>query len=95
VLTVGAAVAASLVLTGAGQPPDETGKKYSQAKSELQSAGFLPVVSGTFGDEVGQSDCIVARQESTMASAFVGGGWKAPGSKPKVLLTLNCAPQKK
>ena len=34
----------------AGSPPDETGKKYSDASAAFTQAGFKPVVSTTVGD---------------------------------------------
>jgi beta-lactam-binding protein with PASTA domain len=46
-------------LAFAGGPPDVTGKRYGDASSVLQNAGFSPVVSTTVGDRVPWSECLV------------------------------------
>jgi hypothetical protein len=90
--TVAAGVASlALMSTGvAGAAPDESGKTYSEALADLKAAGYTAVMSTVVGDKVAQGDCTVVRQNSTKASAFVGGGVSAPSSAKKVYLSLDC-----
>ena len=92
-----AATVTSLTLVAtasAANPPDETGKKYSDAKADLSKAGFTPVVGGSVGDEVGQSDCIVVGQNATITTPFAGGGWPGSNAKQTVRVSLDCTAQK-
>jgi beta-lactam-binding protein with PASTA domain len=93
-----AAVAASLTLmsTGvAGAAPDVSGQTFSEAQATLKESGYAAVMSTAVGDTLAQGDCKVVRQETTMASAFVGGDVTAPASTPKVLLSLDCVAKPK
>jgi hypothetical protein len=90
-----AATAASLTLASTGvagaAPPDTSGQTFSEAQASLKSAGYTAVVSTTIGDKVAQGDCTVVRQQTTMGTAFAGGGWPGKSSSPKVLLSLDCS----
>ena len=93
-----AAIAASLTLmsTGvAGAAPDVSGQTFSEAQATLKEGGYAAVMSTAVGDTLAQGDCTVVRQETTMATAFVGGDVTAPSSTPKVLLSLNCTAKPK
>jgi PASTA domain len=93
-----AATGASLALvsTGvAGAAPDVSGKTFSEAQTALKQAGYTAVMSTAVGDTVVQGDCTVVRQETTVASPFVGGDVTAPKSSPRVLLSLYCTKKPK
>ena len=95
----GAAIGASLPLINTGvagaAPPDVSGDTFSEAQAALKESGYTAVMSTTLGDKLAQGDCKVVRQETTTASAFVGGDVSAPSSNPKVRLSLHCNPEPK
>jgi hypothetical protein len=71
----------------AASPPDETGKKYSDASAAFTQAGFTPVVSTTVGDKVPWPDCLVANaQQRTMKPPPNSKG----SATQQVLVSLNC-----
>lgn len=43
----------------AGAAPDVVGKKYSEAVTELESAGLTPIIKSTVGSRLNRDDCIV------------------------------------
>jgi hypothetical protein len=67
--------------------PNVVGQKYSDAASQLSTAGLSVVVSTTVGDSVSRANCVVTRQQ---------GRTEAPpensSASPvnQVLLSLNC-----
>jgi hypothetical protein len=71
----------------AGTPPDETGKKYSDASAAFTAAGYQPVVSTTFGDKKPWPDCLVASEQQRTVKP-------PPNSRGPVtqqlLVALNC-----
>jgi hypothetical protein len=71
----------------AGSPPDETGKKYSDASGAFTQAGFKPVVSTTVGDRVPWPDCIVANVQQRTANPPPNSSGSAT---QEVLVSLNC-----
>jgi hypothetical protein len=71
----------------AGSPPDETGKKYSDASGAYTQAGFKPVVSTTVGDRVPWPDCIVANVQQRTANPPPNSSGSAT---QEVLVSLNC-----
>ena len=98
-----AAVASLILISQADAAPDQTGQTFAEAKAALAQAGYSVVVSTTVGDQLSQNDCLVVRQETTTASPFSGGDWtggtdfgaSGTGSKPQVLLSLDCSKQRK
>jgi hypothetical protein len=71
----------------AGSPPDETGKKYSDASAAFTQAGFKPVVSTTVGDKVPWAACLVANvQQRTVSPPPNSSG----SATQEVLVSLNC-----
>jgi hypothetical protein len=71
----------------AGSPPDETGKKYSDASAAFTQAGFKPVVSTTVGDKVPWPDCLVANAQQRTVSPPPNSSGSAT---QEVLVSLNC-----
>jgi hypothetical protein len=92
-------LSASIVATGvaviglgnevaqAASPPNVVGQKYSDAASQLSTAGLSVVVSTTVGDSVARPSCIVTRQESR-TEAPPENTSASPVSQ--VLISLNC-----
>jgi hypothetical protein len=87
----GAAVCASVAFLTCGvasADPDVVGKKYSDAKAELQQANLRPVVATVVGDRLPQSQCYVTG--TTQATFLDQGG----GSKGDIVnVHLNCYPK--
>ncbi len=90
-----ATVASLTLISQAGAAPDQTGETFAEARAALTQAGYSAVVSTSFGDQLSQDDCTVVRQSTTTAPAFAGGDVTGQGSKPRVLLSLNCNKQPK
>ena len=88
VVAIGAAVVRlGIGVAQAGSQPNVVGQKYSDAASQLSTAGLSVVVSTTVGDTVSRPNRIVTHQE---------GRTQAPpentSASPvnQVLLSLNC-----
>jgi hypothetical protein len=47
----------------AATPPDESGKKFSEAEPALTSAGFKVVVTSVVGDKLQRNDCLVVHEQ--------------------------------
>jgi hypothetical protein len=75
------------VVAHAASQPDVVGQKYSDAASQLSSAGLSVVVSTTVGDTVARPSCIVTHQESR-TEAPPENTSASPVSQ--VLISLNC-----
>ncbi|MDT5093612.1 MAG: hypothetical protein QOH60_2975 [Mycobacterium sp.] len=74
---------------GATPSPNEWGKKYSDAQSDLSKAGFTAEVGPVVGDRLAQADCIVVNQRDEPSMSF--GTKKYQTSEGKgVVLSLNC-----
>jgi hypothetical protein len=90
-LFVGVVVVAALSLGSgvaeAASQPNVVGQKYSDASSQLSSAGLSVVVSTTVGDTVDRSDCIVTRQQGRTEPAPEN---TSASPVNQVLLALNC-----
>ena len=85
-----AAVAATYlgtVVAHAASQPNVVGQKYSDATSQLSTAGLSVVVSTTVGDTVDRSSCIVTRQQSRTEPAPENTSGSPVN---QVLLSLNC-----
>jgi len=78
-------------VAGAATAPDETGKKYSEAVADLKKAGYTVEVSTTFGDQLPQSDCLVASQHNESQMKFGTKKYVTNESK-NVLVSLSCYP---
>ena len=85
-----AAVTLGSVVAQAASQPTVVGQKYSDAASQLSTAGLSVVVSTTVGDTVSRPNCIVTRQQSRTEAAP-----ENTSSSPvnQVLLSLNCGAQ--
>jgi hypothetical protein len=75
------------VVAHASSAPNVVGQKYSDAASQLSTAGVSVVVSTTVGDSVARPSCIVTRQESR-TEAPPENTSASPVSQ--VLISLNC-----
>ena len=75
------------VVAHAASQPNVVGQKYSDAASQLTTAGASVVVSTTVGDSVARPNCIVTRQESR-TEAPPENTSASPVSQ--VLVSLNC-----
>src|SRR5882757_9028827 len=75
------------VVAHAASQPNVVGQKYSDAASQLSTAGASVVVSTTVGDSVARPNCIVTRQESR-TEAPPENTSASPVSQ--VLISLNC-----
>jgi hypothetical protein len=88
VVAIGAAVVGlGIGVAQAGSQPNVVGQKYSDAASQLSTAGLSVVVSTTVGDTVSRPNCIVTHQEGrTLAPP------ENTSASPvnQVLLSLNC-----
>jgi beta-lactam-binding protein with PASTA domain len=71
----------------AASQPNVVGQKYSDAASQLSTAGLSVVVSTTVGDTVARPNCVVTRQEGR-TEAPPENSSASPVSQ--VLLSLNC-----
>lgn len=85
-----AAITLGSVVAQAASQPNVVGQKYSDAASQLSTAGLSVVVSTTVGDTVSRPNCIVTRQQSRTEAAP-----ENTSSSPvnQVLLSLNCGAQ--
>jgi hypothetical protein len=83
------AVFGSVVAHAASQP-NVVGQKYSDAASQLSTAGLSVVVSTTVGDTVARPSCIVTHQESRSVAPPENTS-ASPVSQ--VLVSLNCGAQ--
>jgi hypothetical protein len=83
---VAAAALGSGVAQSASQP-HVVGQKYSDAASQLSTAGLSVVVSTIVGDTVSRPNCVVTRQESRTEAPRENSS-ASPDNQ--VLLSLNC-----
>jgi hypothetical protein len=87
---VASAAAASMVLIATGVAhagaPAVVGKKYSDASSALSSAGYKATIGASFGDTLGQSDCVVTSQHTN--STPQNGSHPTAGTT--VVVSVNC-----
>lgn len=74
-------------VASASSSPTVTGKKYSEASTTLNNAGFKPVVSTTMGDAKSWSDCVVTHQVDRNVAAPPNSNGAAT---KETLLSLNC-----
>lgn len=91
-LLIGLAVLTAMSTLGSGvaeaaSQPNVVGQKYSDASSQLSSAGLSVVVTTTVGDTVDRSDCIVTRQQSRTEAPPEN---TSASPTNQVLLALNC-----
>jgi hypothetical protein len=87
-----AAGAAMTLISGVADAqgsPSVSGKKFSEASTTLQQAGYTVKVSTMVGDQVPQSDCIVTSQQDSAPAAFGPSQFNLVKDKT-VLLSLNC-----
>jgi hypothetical protein len=70
----------------AGASPSVTGQAFADASSTLTSAGFKPIVSATFGDQLARDKCLVVNQRDE--SVAQQGSHSTSGKT--VALSLNC-----
>ena len=89
-LSFAAAMSVGSVAAQAASQPNVVGQKYSDATSQLSSAGVSVVVSTTVGDTVSRPDCIVTRQQGRTEAAPENTSASATN---QVLLALNCGAQ--
>jgi len=82
-----AAVVVAAVPAHAASSPTVLGKKYSDAKSALGTAGYTVVVSVTVGDQLARDDCTVTRQQDRTVPPPENTGGSAT---KQTLLALNC-----
>jgi hypothetical protein len=78
------------VVAHAASPPNVVGQKYSDAASQLSTAGLSVVVSTTVGDTVSRPSCIVTHQESRTQAAPEN---TSASPVNQVLVSLNCGAQ--
>ncbi|GAB7071497.1 hypothetical protein [Mycolicibacterium hodleri] len=70
----------------AGASPSVTGQVFGDASSTLSNAGFKPIVSATFGDQLRKDKCLVVNQRDE--SVAQKGSHSTSGKT--VALSLNC-----
>jgi hypothetical protein len=75
------------VVAQASSAPNVVGQKYSDAASQLSTAGLSVVVSTTVGDTVARPSCIVTNQESRTE---VPPENTSASPVSQVLISLNC-----
>ena len=75
------------VVAQAASQPDVVGQKYSDAASQLSSAGLSVVISTTVGDTVTRPNCIVTRQEARTEAPPEN---TSASPVNQVLISLNC-----
>jgi len=82
-----AAFVVAAVPAQAASSPTVVGKKYSDAKGALGSAGYSVAVSTTVGDQLARDDCTVTRQQDRTVPPPENTGASAT---KQTLLALNC-----
>jgi hypothetical protein len=82
-----AAIAITAVPAYAATSPTVVGKKYSDAKGALSTAGYSVVISTTVGDQLARDDCTVTRQQDRTVPPPENTGASAT---KQTLLSLNC-----
>jgi hypothetical protein len=82
-----AGVIVAAVPAHAASSPTVVGKKYSDAKGALSSAGYSVVVSVTVGDQLARDDCTVTRQQDRTVPPPENTGASAT---KQTLVALNC-----
>ena len=74
-------------IASAASPPDVVGQKYGDAQSAISSAGLLPVISTTVGDQKTRADCIVSNTVPRTVPAPENSSGSATS---QLLISLDC-----